>query len=272
MPTRRAEPSFESSVEASERGPSRSPSSSRCSEEESRPTRSGDVAGEGQGADREDIIPPARFRLLTPAYDLLCRALGLGEALRRFEMAIIEGLPHDRVLDVGCGTGELLAAMASGLSGSEVTGIDPDRDALRLARRKLDERGLEARLVPGHAESLPFADQTFDLVVSSLMLHHLDSATKARALREWSRVLAPGGAVLLVDLGVPRTRWLRLLLWPLRFHVIEEQADNFLGRIPGMLAEARLSFDEVGVYRSVVVAYVARPSRHPARERGAPAR
>ncbi|HEY6005460.1 MAG TPA: HD domain-containing phosphohydrolase [Anaeromyxobacter sp.] len=234
--------------------------------------RGGDVAGAVPGAGREDLIPPARFRLLTPAYDLFCRALGLGAALRRFEMELVARLPHERVLDVGCGTGELLAAMASALPGSHLTGLDPDRDALRLARRKLDGRGPDARLVSARAESLPFEDRTFDLVVSSLMLHHLDSDTKVRALREWGRVLAPGGAILLVDLGVPRKRWLRLLLWPLRFRILEEQADNFLGRIPGLLAQARLAFEEVGVYRSAVVAYVAHPSRPLSRAKGASAR
>lgn len=222
-------------------------------------TRRGEEATDASGSDRRDFIPPAKFRFLTPAYDGLCRALGLGEALRRFEMAIVATLPHSRVLEVGCGTGELLAAVAAETPGCSVTGIDPDHGALRIAQRKLDERRLAARLVPGRAEELPFEDGSFDLVVSSLMLHHLDSRKKVQALREWHRVLAPGGALLLFDFGVPRTRWLRLLLWPLRFHVFEEQADNFRGRVPGMLVEAGLAFEEVAVYRSVLVAYLARP-------------
>lgn len=221
--------------------------------------RPGEPAQGTHGTDLPRFIPAARFRFLTPAYDSICRAVGLGEALRRFETRIIDGLPRGRVLEVGCGTGELLAAIASSSPGSSVTGLDPDGDALRIARQKLRDRGLEARLVPGRAEVLPFEDGSFDLVVSSLMLHHLGTSTKARALREWRRVLAPRGALLLVDFGVPRTPWLRLVLWPLRFHVLEEQADNFRGRIPAMLAQAGFDFQEVAVYRSVVVAYLGRP-------------
>ncbi len=110
----------------------------------------------------------------------------------------------------------------------------------------------------GRAESLPFPDASFDLVLSSLMLHHLDTATKGRALEEWRRVLAPRGLLLLVDFGVPRSLLTKVLFWPLRFHMFEEQADNFRGRVPEMLLAAGFAFEEAGVYGSVVVAYRAR--------------
>ena len=90
------------------------------------------------------------------------------------------------------------------------------------------------------------------------MLHHLETQTKERALAEWRRVLDENGLLLLVDLGVPRSLLTRMLLWPLRFHILEEQADNFRGRVPGMLRSAGFVFEEVGVYGSVVVAYRAR--------------
>lgn len=89
------------------------------------------------------------------------------------------------------------------------------------------------------------------------MLHHLDTPTKLRALAEWRRVLDPRSILLLVDLGVPRSRLTKLLLWPLRFRILEEQADNFRGRIPEMLREAGFLFEEAGVYGSVIVAYRA---------------
>jgi hypothetical protein len=72
-----------------------------------------------------------------------------------------------------------------------------------------------------------------------------------------ARARAPRRA-LLVDLGVPRSLAARILLWPLRFHILEEQADNLRGVVPGMLRSAGFVFDEVGVYGSVVVAYRAR--------------
>jgi ubiquinone/menaquinone biosynthesis C-methylase UbiE len=205
-----------------------------------------------------DFIPPLRFRALTPLYDLACRALGLGDALRRFEIALLSELSPRRILEVGCGTGELLRFAADRFPAGELTGLDPDTGALRRARRKLEAAGVRAELVPGRAESLPFADGSFDLVLSSLMLHHLDTRTKGRALAEWRRVLDENGLLLLVDFGVPRSRLTRMILWPLRFHILEEQADNLRGRVPGMLRSAGFVFEEAGVYGSAVVAYRAR--------------
>ncbi len=205
-----------------------------------------------------DFIPPLRFRALTPIYDFACRALGLGDALRRFEIALLSEVSPRRILEVGCGTGELLRFVVDRFPAGELTGLDPDVGALRRAKRKLDAAGVRAELVRGRAESLPFVDGSFDLVLSSLMLHHLESQTKARALSEWRRVLDGKGLLLLVDLGVPRSPLTRLLLWPLRFHILEEQADNFRGRVPDMLRSAGFAFEEAGVYGSVVVAYRAR--------------
>lgn len=206
-------------------------------------------------------IPPAGIHALTPLYDVACRALGLGERLRRFEIALLEDMSPRRILEVGCGTGELLRYAGARFSQAALAGVDPDVAALDRARRKLAGAGLTADLLEGRAESLPFADGSFDLVLSSLMLHHLDTATKLRALAEWRRVLDPRGLLLLVDFGVPRSLVTKVLLWPLRFHIFEEQADNFRGRVPAMLREAGFEIEEAGVYGSVVVAYRARLAR-----------
>jgi ubiquinone/menaquinone biosynthesis C-methylase UbiE len=183
--------------------------------------------------------------------------MGLGDRLRRFEIQLMVGAPPRRILEVGCGTGELLRFAGERFPAASLTGLDPDSDALARARRKLDVAGREAELVVGHAESLPFPTGSFDLILSSLMLHHLDSHAKALALAEWRRVLDPGGVLLLVDFGVPRSLWAKVLLWPLTFEILEHQADNFRGRIPGMLADAGFTFREAGVYGSVIVAYRA---------------
>jgi len=72
------------------------------------------------------------------------------------------------------------------------------------------------------------------------------------------RVVKPGGELLLFDFGAPRSLVAKVLLWPLYFRILEEQADNFRGLVPGMLAEAGFASTEVGVYGSVIVGYRAR--------------
>ena len=84
-------------------------------------------------------------------------------------------------------------------------GIDADARALEIAAGKIGARAV--RLHRGMAQALPFADGTFDLVVSSLFFHHLPDAGKRATLREARRVLRAGGRLLLCDWGRP-TGWL----------------------------------------------------------------
>lgn len=204
------------------------------------------------------FIPGAGFGFLTSSYDRLCRLIGLGERLRAFEVGVVGPVDGKRVLEVGCGTGELLRAVSRGARPARLVGLDPDPAMLAQAEAKLRAAGVEAELTRGFAEGLPFADGAFDLVLSSLMLHHLDAPTKRAALREWRRVLAPGGALVLVDFGAPRSALLRALLWPARLGLFEEVADNVRGKVPALLEEAGFSSREAGRYGDVVVAHVAR--------------
>ena len=97
------------------------------------------------------------------------------------------------VLDVGCGPGWLAVQYAQ--AGAHVTAVDLTPRAVELARKHLDYRGRRATVHEGNAEQLPFADNTFDLVVSSGVLHHTPDTP--RAIRECWRVLRPSGTARL---------------------------------------------------------------------------
>ena len=105
----------------------------------------------------------------------------------------------DRLLDVGCGSGDLLAAAASREAGAILVGIDPDEDALELASHKIAGTIHAAELHQGVAEELPFDDESFDIVAATRVLVALDPRTRARALKECWRVLRPGGRLLVAD-------------------------------------------------------------------------
>ncbi|BDG02414.1 class I SAM-dependent methyltransferase [Anaeromyxobacter oryzae] len=202
------------------------------------------------------FIPGARFRFLTPSYDRLSRLMGFGERFRAFELRALGALDGKRVLDVGCGTGALLAELREAKP-ARLVGIDPDPAMLAQAEPKLRAAGVTAELLRGSADALPFPDGSFDVVVSSLMFHHLDGPTKRAALREWRRALAPRGALVLVDFGAPRNAMLRAVLWPLG--LFEHVAENMRGRLPALLEEAGFTCSEVGRYGGVVVALAATP-------------
>jgi len=111
------------------------------------------------------------------------------ETLRRMPMT-----PAARVLDVGCGTGELLRRLRAKYPDAMLAGLDPVPEMLAVARDKLS--GKEDLRV-GYADSLPWPGASFDLVVSCNMFHYITHPVDA--LREMAKVIRPGGALVLTD-------------------------------------------------------------------------
>lgn len=111
------------------------------------------------------------------------------------------------VLEVGVGLGTDFVRFVR--TGARATGIDLTEAAVEAVRRRLEYEGLSADLRVGDAESLPFADATFDLVWSYGVLHHTPDT--ARALREIRRVLRPSGEARVMLYA--RHSWLGLGAW-----------------------------------------------------------
>lgn len=137
-------------------------------------------------------------------YDLGTTILSFGRiaALRRRLVELAAIAPGERILDVGCGPGRLtiLAGSVTGPSG-EACGIDPSPEMIDLARRNAARGGGKVRFEVGAVERLPYPDDYFDVVLSSLMLHHLPDELRRRGLLEVGRVLKPGGRFVAVDFG-----------------------------------------------------------------------
>ncbi|WP_407320057.1 methyltransferase domain-containing protein [Isoptericola halotolerans] len=148
-----------------------------------------------------EFLPGMSRDWLMPWYDLTARFRGLGRLYRRtVELAQIG--PGERVLDVGCGTGNLSREVLRAAPDATVTGLDPDGDSLRRAARKLRRRRRgEVTLVRGFAHRLPVPDASQDHVVSSLALHHVPAEEKERLAAEITRVLRPVGRVTVADFG-----------------------------------------------------------------------
>jgi Methylase involved in ubiquinone/menaquinone biosynthesis len=107
-----------------------------------------------------------------------------------------DGPPHI-ILDVGCGTGRFLRVASTRWPQAQLFGVDPAEQMISEAKRL----NSNATFKISTAESLPFPDQTFDLIVSSLSFHHW--ADQLKGLHEIARVLRPGGCFCLADQTMP---------------------------------------------------------------------
>lgn len=188
-------------------------------------------------------------------YDPLLKVLTLGKekAIREATLELAWVNPGEKVLDVGCGTGSLtlLAKERVGPAG-EVYGIDPAYEMIDVARGKCARALVDVILQTGVIEAIPFADDTFDVVLSSFMVHHLPEDVKKAGFEEVRRVLVPGGRLLVIDIepsGLP-------FLGSLFTHLIGHgRIRGNITALPPMLREAGFDGVEVGPAGYVPLSY-----------------
>lgn len=189
-------------------------------------------------------------------YDLLTRVLLLGQerALRESTVAMAGVKPGDNVLDVGCGTGSLtLAAKRRVGAAGQVHGIDAAPEMIDVAKRKSYRAGAQVDFQVGLIESIPFPDNSFDIVLSSLMLHHLPDDLKPRAFVQIYRVLRPGGRFFAVDFDPSTRSFVQRLVTHLVGHgMIEKGMDDLLP----MMQTAGLIETEAGKTKLALLGFV----------------
>jgi ubiquinone/menaquinone biosynthesis C-methylase UbiE len=151
------------------------------------------------------FIPAAGHDWFLPLYDPLQRLLGARRLFSELmtDAEIGTGL---RILDIGCGTGNLAVQIKQQFPEGDVVGIDPDPKALARARGKARQADVVTHFDEGFANQLPYDTATFDRVLSTFMFHHLSTAVKRATLAEARRVLKPGGALILLDFGGSEAR------------------------------------------------------------------
>lgn len=145
------------------------------------------------------------FSSIAGRYDLLNRVLSAGfdrfwrrEAVR----AAVAGEPQ-RILDVATGTADVALGLKRAAPTAEVIGVDFAEPMLEIGRRKAASRDLDIRLMFGDGTDLPFPDASFDALTIAYGLRNFDDPDAG--LREFQRVLRPGGRVVILEFPPPGT-------------------------------------------------------------------
>lgn len=195
----------------------------------------------------DKIVPAASFDFLTPFYDFALDIIGFGVKQRIKIVNLLKLKPYERLLDLGCGTGSLLMVAKKKNPYVEMVGVDVDKKILEIAQKKIQKNNLNIKLIKSSADKLPFPDSSFDIVVSTLVFHHLPTDVKKETLKEVHRILKKNGRFLLVDFGKLR-RFLKIFYYlEVLFRIPEAETakDNVEGKIPEYLIQANFKFKEI---------------------------
>lgn len=184
-------------------------------------------------------IPALGYDVLTPIYDAVVR---LTVREKKFKTALISQANFadgQRILDLACGTGTLAVLIKEAYPSVEVTGIDGDAKILAIAKRKASRKGVDIQFEEGLSFNLPYANESFDRIVTSLFFHHLTRDDKLKTLSEVIRILKPNGELHIADWGLPSNILMKIASRGISLlDGAETTMDNFKGLLPSLVSEA----------------------------------
>lgn len=189
-------------------------------------------------------IPALRFHCLTDYYDWLIHYFLPEKKFKQSLLTQTNIKEGQKILDFGVGTATL-SIMAKKLNPqTEITGIDIDPRILALANEKTKKELVDVHLLLYKGGELPFNDNSFDRVISSLVFHHLTREEKNSALKEIARVLKPGSELHIADWGKPSNIVMRAVFFLEQlFDGYERTIDSVRGLLPEIIKKA--GFGEV---------------------------
>lgn len=158
-----------------------------------------------------EFKPALRFSRLTSFFDPV---VALTTREETFKSRVLERgalASGESALDLGCGTGSLAIAALKGQPGASLTGLDADPEVLGRARLKADAAGCRIAFDQGFSTALPYDDERFHVVLTTLFFHHLADADKRATAAEALRVLRPGGRLVVADYGRPQDLLMRAI-------------------------------------------------------------
>lgn len=191
--------------------------------------------------EKDKYIPALGFDFLTPYYDTAVKWTTRETVFKEKLVGQVEIPADGRLLDLACGTATLTIALKKKFPEAKIYGLDGDAKILNIARRKAAASGAEINFTESYSTALPYPDEHFDAIVSSLFFHHLTPENKRKTLLEVRRVLKMGGTLHIADWGKPSNLLMKLALMPVQWLDGATTRDSYAGKLPEIMAEAGFS-------------------------------
>jgi ubiquinone/menaquinone biosynthesis C-methylase UbiE len=192
----------------------------------------------------KNYVPALRFSWLTKIYDPVVKLTTRESLFKKRLVAKSELQSGMCVLDIACGSGTLALLIKQHYPDVEVIGIDGDRNILEIAKSKSDKARVQFN--QGFATNLPYADEHFDRVFSTLFFHHLSDKDKKVVFSEAYRVLSIDGVLYIADWGKPNSLIMRFTFYIVQFlDGFKNTRANVEGRLPKLIQGAGFSHVEV---------------------------
>lgn len=192
--------------------------------------------------ENNQYIPALRFNWLTKIYNPLI-AFTMPEL--KFKSALIEQAkiqPQHKVLDFGVGTATLSLLLSKKQPNCFIEGVDIDEKIIKIAKEKVAKEEKQIVITKYDGIVLPYEDNTFDRVITSLVFHHLDKEQKLNSLKEIKRILKPNGELHIADWGKAANPVMRGLFYLVQLlDGFKTTTDNVNGKLPDYIKSAGFS-------------------------------
>lgn len=204
-------------------------------------------------AESKNYIPALKYDWLTKVYDPV---LQFTMPEKKFKTALIQQMkikPDDRILDFGCGSLTLSIMASQMYPQTQFFGVDIDEKIISIAKEKLSKVALPIDVQQYDGNRLPYPDNSFDHVMSSLVFHHLTLRQKYFALEEIHRVLKPSGQLHIADFGKPDGAFQRFGFYIVQlldgFQTTTDNVENLLAKA---IKETFQKAEETAHFKSMV--------------------